>query len=173
METRIFGYGGLRVQLWRGGSTGWFTTCNELARACGVDPTTVQRMAKRADLLDKEAVVLAGELAAKMQVTTKGGPKNEIFWTLDGMIFAAMMFRTKEASEFRKEVIGTVKSLEQQGFANLADVNAKIEKLCAIIESQANKIERLEEANERMFSLEASNSGRSLAARKHTKILLQ
>lgn len=188
METRLFNYGGLKAQIWRDSAVDWFTTNKELSQACGVTVRSVQRLSHRADLLDKGAVISAEELAsklsldnakelgAKMHRDPKGARNNNVFWTREGMIYAAFMFRTPEATAFKREVIDTIIALEKEGYASKAELAAVLQE----VREGREEMKRLRDENESLrraasliIGLEASHSGSRLAAQRKVNQYLQ
>lgn len=187
MNERVFQYGGLSVKLFHSDKYGWVTTTPELARGCGVDRSTLERVCKRHKLVMKESVVEDSELGAKLHPFQRG-PKPKVFWTIEGMTFVAMYMGTETCEQFRNEVLKTIKSLEAQGFMSNAEVmqtletlrkmveqlqlesvqsKATIEKLSEIVLHQQNQMKSMAMAEQAY----ASSAGHGLLAAKYTKHL--
>lgn len=180
VQNRDFQYGGLNVRLFKSDKYGWVTTTPELAKACGIDRSTLERVCKKHNLVLKESVIEDVELGANLHPFQRG-PKPKVFWTIEGMTFVAMYLGSETCEQFRNEVLKTIKSLEQQGFINSSEVIKRLETLENMVRQQQLIINHLttlvtkQDEELRMYreanSCEASAAGKLLAAAKKTKHL--
>lgn len=169
METRVFNYGGLSVQLIKSPVHGWVTTMAELAKGCGVCRDSLEVLVKKYGLVRKGSVVVAPELAENFRLIQPGrGPKPRYFWTIEGMTFVAMFLRTEQCEQFREEVLKTIKALEGQGFVNAAEVMGIIQALKEQIAELTATVDALKKDNQMLRDFAASTAGYALS--KHRKV---
>lgn len=181
VKSRDFNYGGLSVRLYQSEQYGWVTTTEELARGVGYTARQLRNIVESKQLLRKESVVKDTELGKKISLTTRGGPKPTVFWTIEGMTFVAMYLGSATCDQFRTEVLKTIKALESQGFMESSEVIRRLETLermilqqaqtiahlSSIVQKQSEELRMYQEAN----VYEASAAGKLMAAAKKTKHL--
>jgi len=157
------------------------TTTSDLASGVGYSVRQLRNLIESKNLIHKQSVIEDAELGKKISLTSRGGPKTKIFWTIEGMTFVAMFLNSATADQFRTEVLRTVKELEAKGFISMAEVASKLQNLETMPAQQAHSIALTEKIIARqedelttlkaVTSDEASAAGKLLAASKKTKHL--
>jgi hypothetical protein len=192
MNTRVFNFGGLQVQLHLHPQFGFVTTTQEFSAIVGVNKSTVTRLMVKHKLLDQklaeqdESFNRENLINANLHRSNKANNVTKVLLTTKGMIFLTMLLRTERAVAFRQEVLETIEGVEMRGHDSFASIMKEVsdlrdqvttvikqnEKLLAIVFEQKERIEHLETKlgyREKSDKLKRSAAGKILAAGKYDK----
>lgn len=189
MNTRVFNFGGLQVQLHLHPQFGFVTSTAEFASIVGTTKRHVDRLLTSHGLLDQNLAEEDNYFGTEMSRNNRGrkqGRHCSVLLTTKGMIFLTMLLRTERAIAFRQEVLETIEGFEMRGHDSFASIMKEVsdlrdqvttiikqnERLLAIVFEQKERIEHLETKlgyREKSDKLKRSAAGKILAAGKYDK----